>query len=225
MAGTLSFKDRLMVTFLPPLAAVLIRLIAALLRIEFIGREQARAFWDKQQCVIFAAWHDQLLMMVHGYEGPGAKILISPSKDGELIARTIRCFGLEAVRGSSSRGGREALRNMVSLGREEVDLGITPDGPKGPRHQLKAGVVQLARLTGRPVIPLAFVCSRGYRFNSWDRFLLPFPWGHAVYSFGEPVVYDEGETFEGFQQRLQDAMVINHKNAISRLEENGVSAV
>ncbi len=219
------FKDRLMFTLLPPLAAVLIRLIGAFLKIEYVGREHVKSYWDKQQYVILAAWHDQLLMIMQCYEGSGAKILISLSKDGELIARTVQRFRLQVVRGSSSRGGREALRSMVSLGREDVDLGITPDGPKGPRHQLKAGVAQLAKLTGRPVIPVAFVCSRGYRFASWDRFLLPFPFSHAVYSLGAPVVYDTQETLEEFQQRLQKAMVANHMNAVSKLEAKGVSAV
>ena len=88
------------------------------------------------------------------YEGAGAKVLISPSRDGELIARTMDYFGLGTVRGSSRRGGRAAFRELVELGRTPFDLAITPDGPKGPRHQLKDGVVELARITGRPVVPL-----------------------------------------------------------------------
>jgi hypothetical protein len=163
--------------------------------------------------------------MVQGYRGPGARILISASKDGELIARTMRCFGQGAVRGSSTRGGRSAFKAMMALADEPFDLVITPDGPKGPRHQIKPGVVQLARLTGRPVIPMAFVCSRGHRFASWDRFLLPYPFSRGVYAFGEPVVYRKGEDAEGFRARLQHAMDKNVLRARSRLEKPGVSAV
>ena len=102
---------------------------------------------------------------------------------------------------------------------------ITPDGPKGPRHEVKEGVVQLARITGRPVIPMAFPCSRGHRFASWDRFILPYPFGRGVYSFGEPLTWAEGEEPEAFRARLQEAMEANVRRARARLETHGVSAV
>lgn len=218
-------KERLLFATLPPLAAGLIRLLGFYTRTEFLGSEQVEALWQAKQRVILAFWHDQLLMMVLGYRGSGAKLLISPSKDGELIARTMQLFGQGAVRGSSSRGGRAAFRSLVALGQEDVDLVITPDGPKGPRHELKEGVIQLARLTGRPVVPMAFACSRGKRFSSWDRFLLPYPFGYGVYSFGEPVFFDSSEGTEGFCRRLRDAMAENQQRANACLEEKGVSAV
>ncbi|RMF44963.1 MAG: DUF374 domain-containing protein, partial [Deltaproteobacteria bacterium] len=174
--------DRLLLALAPPLAAVLIRGLHAVMRTEIIGDEPLRKLWQRGENVILAFWHDQLLLMALGYRGPGARILISQSKDGELIARVMKRLGHEAVRGSSSRGGREAFREMMKLAQEPVDIVFTPDGPRGPRHQLKDGVVQLARMTGRPVVPMAFVVSRGHRFGSWDRFLLPFPFSRGVYS-------------------------------------------
>ena len=218
-------KDRLLLTLAPPLAAVVIRLLHLSIRTEFIGEESPRSLWQSGEQAILSFWHDQLLLMVLGYRGPKAKILISPSNDGELIARTMRWFGQDAVRGSSSRGGRSAFKSLVSLGKEKVDLVITPDGPKGPRHELKEGVVQLARLTGRPVIPMAFVCSKGHRFASWDRFLLPFPFCRGVYAFGEPLRFDKSEGSERFKVRLKQAMELNQQRAAARLEEQGVSAV
>jgi lysophospholipid acyltransferase (LPLAT)-like uncharacterized protein len=164
-------------------------------------------------------------MMVSGYQGPGAKILISASVDGEIIARTMARFGQGAVRGSSSRGGRGAFRELLQLSREPFDLVFTPDGPKGPRHTVKEGVLQLARLSGRPVIPMAFACSRGHRLPSWDRFLFPFPFGRGVFSFGPPVFYDATETPVDFQARMQQAMEENENRARARLEAHGVSAV
>jgi len=220
-----SLGDRLLLNLAPPMAAGIIRFLRFLLRIEFIGEEHPRAFWRRGEHVILAFWHDQLLLMVRGYRGPGAKILISASKDGELIARTMRCFGQGAVRGSSTRGGRAAFKAMMDLAEEPFDLVFTPDGPKGPRHQIKPGVVQLARLTGRAVVPMAFVCSRGHRFSSWDRFLLPYPFSRGVYSFGQPVVYHKGEDAEGFRARLQRSMEENVRRAQARLEKSGVSAV
>lgn len=217
--------DRLLLKLGPFLASIIIRLLYRLNRIEFVGENYPQEIWQRGEHLILAFWHDQLLLMVKGYRGPGSKILISASKDGELIARVMHYFGQNAVRGSSSRGARSAFKELLTLAKEDVDLVITPDGPKGPRHELKEGVVQLARLGGRPVIPMAFVCSRGYRFASWDRFLLPLPFGHGVYSFGEPVYFDKAEGVERFRERLIEAMQLNQRTACSRLEAKGVSAV
>lgn len=220
-----SLADRILLAVAPFLAAWVIRLLRSLMRIEFVGEERLRTFWERREHVILAFWHDQLLLMVKGYRGPGAKILISASKDGELIARTMHYFGQGAVRGSSTRGGRAAFKAMLELAREPFDLVFTPDGPKGPRHTIKEGVVALARLTGRPVIPMAFACSRGHRFASWDRFLLPFPFSRGVFSFGPAVHYDANESPADFQARLQQAMEENDRRARARLEEQGASAV
>jgi len=217
--------DALLARFGPLLASWVIRLMYRSLRVNYLNLDRPQSFWAKGEPVILAFWHDQLLLMVKGYHGPEARILISSSKDGELIARTMGFFGQGAVRGSSSRGGVSALREMVRLKREPYDLVVTPDGPKGPRHQVKPGVAQLAKLTGRPVIPMAFVCSRGRRFASWDRFLLPFPFSRGVYAFGEPLFFSAGETTEDFCARLEEAMEKNVTQAVHNLEESGVSAV
>jgi len=217
--------DRLILGMAPWLAAGIIRLLHFFTRIEFLGEEVLRASWKRGEHVILAFWHDQLLLMALGYRGPGSKILISASKDGELIARTMGHFGQGAVRGSSHRGGKAAFKALVALGSEPFDLVITPDGPKGPRHQIKDGVVHLARLTGRPVIPMAFACSRGHRFASWDRFLFPYPFGRGVYAFGEAATFVKGEEPEAFRRRLSEAMQANNDKAATRLEDHGVSAV
>jgi len=221
----LRMTDRLLVAVVPWIAVLVIRLLYRLMRIEVLGDERIAPIWRSGGRVILCAWHEQLLLVVKCYLGPGGKILISSSKDGEIIARTMELFGQGTVRGSSSRGGAAALRSLVALGKEPFDLGITPDGPRGPRRQIKDGVVHLARLTGRPVVPVAFVCSRGYRFASWDRFLLPYPFSRGVFFYGEPVLYERGEDPEAFRVRLLQAMDENEKRAIARLEEQGVSAV
>lgn len=222
---THSWSDRLLLACAPWLGARLIRFIALTQRTRVYGEEKVQQLWRSGQQVILSTWHDQLLMMVTVYHGPGAKILISQSRDGELIARTVAYFGQEAVRGSSSRGGRAAFRELLKLAEQQTDLAVTPDGPKGPRHQLKDGVVQLARLSGRPVVPLAYVTSRGHRFASWDRFLLPCPFAHGVYLFGDPVFLERHADLEQCRQRLQEAMEQTHAQAQQYLERIGVSAV
>jgi hypothetical protein len=106
-----------------------------------------------------------------------------------------------------------------------MDLAFTPDGPRGPRHQVKDGVVQLARVTGRPIVPMAFACSKGHRFNSWDHFLLPFPWGKGAYSFGPPLYYTQGEKLEAFRNRVQEAMDDTTRQARDYLNKHDLSAV
>jgi lysophospholipid acyltransferase (LPLAT)-like uncharacterized protein len=214
--------DWLLLNVATLLATGVIRLLYATLRIDFVGEEHVKTEWTQNRPVILSFWHDQLLLMVKGYRGPGARILISASKDGELIARVMAYFGQGAVRGSSSRGAKAALKQMIGLGKEPYDLVFTPDGPRGPRHVIKPGVGQLARLTGRPVIPMAFACSRGHRFASWDRFLLPFPFCRAVYAFGPPLLFDKSEDVDTFCARLQQAMNENTQRASTRLEAFGV---
>ncbi len=220
-----SIKDKLLLGVAPWLAAKVIALLHRALRPETIGDDSLKRLWGEGRPVILAFWHDQLLLMVKGYRGPGSKVLISASQDGELIARTMGYFKIGAVRGSSSRGGRAALREMIALSREPHDLAFTPDGPKGPRHVAKSGVAQLAKVSARPVVPMAFACSNGHRFQSWDRFLFPYPWGRAVYSFGEPLLYEHDETVEAFLLRLQVAMDDNTRRAREHLSQYGLSAV
>lgn len=217
--------ERLLLALGPLLASVLIRLLVITMRLEYVGDDLAREYWRDRRHLIFVFWHDQLFLMVKSYRGPGARILISSSKDGELIARTMARFGLGAVRGSSHRGGRAAFRELLELTEQPFDIGITPDGPKGPRHQVKEGAAQLARLSGRAVMPIAFACSRGTRFSSWDRFLLPHPFSRGVFSYGPPLQPVAGESTETFRLRLQAAMEENQLRAVTHLEMHGVSAV
>jgi lysophospholipid acyltransferase (LPLAT)-like uncharacterized protein len=222
MSGAL---DRIALFAGPWLAARVIRLVHACLKIEVLGESPLLDLWDVRQQVILSFWHDQLFLMAKGYRGPGAQVMISASRDGELIARTMDYFGIDSVRGSSTRGGRAAFREMLQLANQPVDLVITPDGPKGPRHQVKEGVVQLARLSKRPVLPMAFACNRGHRFASWDHFLLPLPPGRGVFSFGPPLYYGESDSPESFRQRVQQAMEVNDRTARERLTYYDLSAV
>ena len=220
-----SFSDKLLLNTAPWLAAKLIYWIHRFLKPESIGDETVKDLWAKGHHLIFATWHDQLLMIAPAYTGKASKALISASKDGELIARVMSYYGIGAVRGSSNRGGRAAFRQMVKLSKEPFDLGFTPDGPRGPRHQVKEGVVQLAKLSKRAIIPAAFACSHGHRFQSWDRFLLPYPWGKGVYYYGDPLYFEEDETLENFQSRVQEAMDTNTRRAGEHLSQYGLSAV
>ena len=220
------WSDRLLLTVVPRLAAAMISGLYRVMRIDYLGECYPRQLVESEKPAIYAFWHDQLLMMVKGYLGDrNLKVLISASKDGELIARTMTAFGYGAVRGSSNRGATEALKEMLRLARTSSSLVITPDGPKGPRHVLKPGVVQVAKRSGRPIVPMTFACSHGRRFGSWDRFLLPYPWARGVYSYGEPIYYAPGESVDDFQERVELGMAENLRRATAHLEAYGLSAI
>lgn len=174
----------LKLSVLPPLGAALIRGVARTMRCETRGHEAVDALYREGRHAILAFWHAQQLMMLHGYRGAGTQMLISQHGDGEIIARIIARFGHQTVRGSSTRGGATALRALIKLGRSGWDLGVTPDGPKGPRQVAKLGVVQLAKATGLPIVPMVFACSKKNSLRagtaSWSRTHSP-----EAYSFME----------------------------------------
>jgi lysophospholipid acyltransferase (LPLAT)-like uncharacterized protein len=164
-------------SLLPPIAAAAIRGVARSMRYETCGYEPLDALYREGRHIILAFWHAQQLMIPFGYRGIGAHVLISQHGDGEIIARIIARFGHEAVRGSSTRGGAAALRSLIKLGRSGRDVVVTPDGPKGPRHVAKLGVIHLAKATGLPIVPLAFACSKKNSLRAgiaiWSRIRFP----------------------------------------------------
>jgi lysophospholipid acyltransferase (LPLAT)-like uncharacterized protein len=135
------------------------------------------------------------------YGGSGLKILISRHRDGELITRTVRHFGLETVRGSSTRGGIAGIKGLARALQEGYDVCIAPDGPRGPRCKVQPGVIQLARITGFPVFPFTFSAFPRKVLSSWDRFIIPYPFSRGVFVFGEPISVDRAATEEEIEAK------------------------
>jgi len=147
-------------SLIPPMGVWFIRGLGKTMRWSVKGSAQVDRLYGEGKRMIIAFWHGQQLMMPLAYRGNGAHILISQHRDGELIYRIVRQFGFEAVRGSTTRGGSLALRQLIRLGRSGADLIVTPDGPRGPRHVVQRGIIHLAQATGLPIIPLSFACSK-----------------------------------------------------------------
>ncbi len=152
--------NALKVAVVPPVGYQVIQFLRRTMTWHTEGGEHVSWLFGQQKQVILAFWHAQQLMMPLAIPGLSAHILISQHRDGELIRRIVARFGLDAVRGSSTRGGAEAFRRLIRIGRAGGNLVLTPDGPKGPRQIAKVGVVQLARATGLPIVPMAFGCSK-----------------------------------------------------------------
>lgn len=159
----------------PPLAARTIRLLGRTMRLSTIGSETVDEFSRQSQPIIIAFWHGRQLMMPLAYRGRQASILISQHRDGEIIARIMHHFAFKAVRGSSTRGGMSALRQLLKAGRNGEDLVVTPDGPRGPACKVQSGVLYVAKITGRPILPLTFACSKkkSFRAGTIFRFRIP----------------------------------------------------
>jgi lysophospholipid acyltransferase (LPLAT)-like uncharacterized protein len=137
--------------------------------------------------VIVTFWHSRILLMpfpYHTHRGQKACIMNSIHRDGEIITRVIKRFGISAVRGSSTRGWMGGLKGMLEAYRQGYSLIVVPDGPRGPRHQAKPGVLQLARATGAPIFPLTYGAAWKITVRSWDRLLIPFPLSRVTYVVG-----------------------------------------
>jgi lysophospholipid acyltransferase (LPLAT)-like uncharacterized protein len=160
------------------LAALLTRVIGSTLRIEI--EDRARLLdRDFKQPMIWTFWHNRMfvvpLMPARYARHRTGAILTSASRDGEIIAAGMHSFGLKAVRGSTSRRGASALLALADTLKAGEDVAVTPDGPRGPRYTLGAGVVFLAQRTGAAILPIHIEYSRALRLKSWDRFMIPPP--------------------------------------------------
>lgn len=155
---------------------------------------------------IIASWHNTILYFIPFL---GARIgmptMISKSKDGEAIALIAQAFRVPAIRGSTSRAALSALRESLRL-LKEGHVGITPDGPRGPRYVVQAGAAALAQLSGAPVLPVAWAAANPWEFGSWDRMKLPKPFSRIVVWVGDPVWIARDENPEAARARIEQAM-------------------
>jgi lysophospholipid acyltransferase (LPLAT)-like uncharacterized protein len=168
--------------------AALLLLLRWTTRKRLVNDDGLYARWRAGERLIIAFWHEQLVLMpCFGWWPPRVSIMISQHRDGELIARAVRPLGITAVRGSSTRGGRGALRRILAAYRDGASIAWTPDGPRGPRRVAKLGVVATARATGAMIVPVGAAARWHGRLGSWDRMILPWPGSRIVFVVGAPI--------------------------------------
>ena len=136
--------------------------------------------------ILFALWHGRMFLSIQAHRHEGIVTMASRSKDGEIIARWLERNGYLVVRGSTTRGGSEALRQMVRRVRAGTAAALTVDGPTGPPRVVQPGIVHVARLTGAWILPITFSSDRPRFLASWDRYLVPLPFSENVVLYGEP---------------------------------------
>jgi len=182
-------------------------------RKRYIGAEELLAHWQRGEQVILTFWHGRILLMpfpYRTYRGQKVCIMNSIHRDGEIITRVIKRFGVKAVRGSSTRGWMGGLKGMLEAYRQGYDLIVVPDGPRGPRHQVKPGVLQLARVTGAPIFPVTYGAAWKIMMRSWDRLLIPFPLSRVTYVIGQPIRIPTDaspELMEEKRKELEDTLL------------------
>ncbi len=185
-APSVSFKGRLI--------RWLVTAIGMTLRYRVDDPEHVLDRANTRSCV-FVFWHNRIFLMPHLFRRYWLKqhgrqrvaVLVSRSKDGAFLSDVLAAFQLQCVRGSTSRGGKAALRELTRLVNDGFDIGITPDGPRGPRYVLQPGCVNLAQLTGASIVPVSYGLSSKITFKSWDAFMVPLPFSRCTVRLGLPI--------------------------------------
>lgn len=179
-----------------------IRALYASLRVRHARVEHV----DQTPSFILAFWHECVLMALHSRWRIPMKAIISRSKDGEIVTQAVARFGAEAARGSSSRGGEVALREILREVRAGKNIAVTPDGPKGPRRVVKEGIVFIAQSSGLPIVPFHFAAKRKKLLRSWDRHIVPMPFTRALFVYGEPIFVPRDGDAATWRETIENAM-------------------
>lgn len=189
-------------------------------RVTIINREIVADLKKNHRPIIYVFWHRHIFFTIHRFKNSGARPLISRSSDGEIVSQIAEEFGMNPVRGSSSSGGARAFLKLLKTIREtETDILITADGPKGPPREIKDGTIILAQKTGSVIVPFCWTSSRKKVFRkTWDRFLLPLPFGHITLVYGEPFYPGEAKKGKAAARKLETEKK-RLRDRMNRLEE------
>ena len=174
------------------LGSMYIKLVFATSKWETINKNIPEAFWQYDTPFILCFWHGRLLMMPCCWDlSKKINLLTSLHKDGQLISKTVSHFGFKFIKGSTTKGGARAMRNILKTLELGECIGLTPDGPRGPRMVAKDGVISIASLSGVPIIPITYSIVRGKNLDTWDNFLLAFPFSRGIFVWGDPIFVEK----------------------------------
>ncbi len=194
-------------------AGLLSRIAGAALSLHRATLKTRRVHFDRYLAVkargvpiLFALWHGRMFLSIQAHRHEGIVTMASRSKDGEIIARWLERNGYSVVRGSSTRGGSQALREMVRRVRSGSTAALTVDGPTGPPRVVQPGIVHLARLTGGWILPITFSSDRPRFLSSWDCYLTPLPFSGNVVLYGEPFPIEKETTDREALERIGRAL-------------------
>ncbi len=199
--------------------SLILRLFRWTNRCQIIGFEEYRERLARGEHVLIAFWHNQGLFMPFVWFGRpgGIKLIVSRSKDGDLISSLLLWFGIDNIRGSSSRGSTAALKELLRLDRKNTDsIVFTPDGPKGPIYKVKDGIGYLATSSKKPLYLQSVCCTKAKELSSWDKFRIPLPFGLATWTCS-PGLYLSGRPELTLQEA--GALIEDGLNTVNRIAE------
>jgi len=209
-------KKKILFYLTTKLGWLLILLLGKLSFIKIVGRHHLEQLREKKVSFIYVSWHGRILLPIYIHRNQGITPMVSLHADGEMTAQTLHKIGYRTVRGSSTRGGKEAFHDMIDVLNQGGLGAMVPDGPRGPRHYLKPGTLYLAQQTGAYLLPMTFSAKRKVQFNSWDRFILPWPFSKSVVIYGTPINVPKSlsqQQLEQLRAKFQEAMVQLEKQA------------
>ena len=187
-----------------------IRLLNLTYRYQFIGLENKNGLKEINKNYIYALWHQNLIGSIFSHIGEHFTMVISESSDGELVSLTCKKFGHKPARGSSTRGGKKALLEMVRNINQGTPGAISVDGPTGPVYKVKLGIIEIAKITKTPILPLSPYSNSFWTLKkSWDQFRIPKPFSKIVVVIGTPIFIDEHsprENFENYAQLIKEQL-------------------
>ena len=208
-------KEPLKYALIGFLLSLIMRFLFYTSRRRYVDRQNLVRFFESKQPVIVVSWHNRNILGCFAYlslcpRGRRFFPMASASRDGSYATHAMKHLGVTCVRGSSSRGGSKALRQMLRLVRQGHDLGITPDGPRGPKYRVQEGVIATAKLTGIPIVPMCYSAKRKKILNSWDGMIVPYPFTTLRFVYGEPVFVPRDcppEDVERFRRMVEEEMM------------------
>ncbi len=190
-------------------------------RIEIRESEEVKKLIASDSIFVVAHWHGEELGILHLLKPYRVACMVSQSFDGELIARMISHLGSRAVRGSSSRGAVQALKGILRLAKEGWRPSVAVDGPRGPRHQVKRGVVEIAKILKVPIVPINMACSHSFIFKkSWNKSELPLPFSRIVIYWGIPLHYDSTQELDAYLEPLAHSLHSGRADCMKAVGKN-----
>jgi lysophospholipid acyltransferase (LPLAT)-like uncharacterized protein len=196
-------KEKFILFLAKVVARPLLILYRNTLSVQIRNRHYVETCQKNGEHILYAFWHENMILPLLIHEKQGAYVLVSQHFDGEIIATILKVFGYFSIRGSSTRGGEEAYKMMrMKINKHRSEIGFTPDGPRGPRRQAKMGIIRLAAETGAAIIPIGVAADRFRRLNSWDRLLLILPFAKCALIYHKPLYVPENAKIKSYADML-----------------------
>ena len=210
-------KNYFIKKFISLVGALYVYIVYASSQKTFINKDNFDKLILENKSFIYALWHDQLLLSPFTWQTKNRiDILISKHKDGDIIADLIKYHGFNSIRGSTNNPNKEKEKNTISSIRKiiktlkaNVSIGITPDGPRGPRHKVSEGTINIARISNKKILPMALAYKEQWVLNTWDKFIIPKPFNKICIVWGDPIDIEINKIDVPIQQEALEKSLIN----------------